>query len=437
VPSRPVSASAGVVAALVLAGGAVTLLPGAAPEAAAEALVPYDSCDALLEQYRSALERTATPWGFGHDMALFGGARTALAGAAVPEAASAAGASSATDSAVGGAVGSGPTGTNLQERGVDEPDLAKTSGDLLLAVGQDRLQVLRRGAQPEVLGSAALGREAWGAELLVDGDRVLVLVPHGHSGWGGARSSWLGPQRSATTAMLFDVGEPTKPTLLEEVELDGRYLSARLSDGTVRLVTNHAPAPVAAQPSAPYGKAQQDAALAENRRRAQQVGIGEVLPQLQRRGASGMVLSDGQALGCDEVRHAPNPQGGSTLLVTTLDLDRGLAPRDATGVTTDGDLVYASADRLYVATSRWGTTAPPADVRPQSDTSTASIEQEVSTELHAFDTSAPDRTTYAGSGSVPGYVMGRWALSSYEGHLRVATTSAPPWGGDTHESARG
>lgn len=138
----------------------------------------------------------------------------------------------------------------------------------------------------------------------------------------------------------------------------------------------------------------------------------------------------GQALGCEDVRHAPNPRGASTLLVTTFDLDRGLEPRHTTGVTTDGDLVYAAEDRLYVATSRWGTSAPPADVRP-SDTSTTGMEQEVSTELHGFDTSSPDRTTYTGSGSVPGYVMGRWALSSYEGHLRVATTSAPPWGGDT------
>jgi hypothetical protein len=65
VPSRPLSAGAGVVAALVLTAGAVTLLPGAAPEAAAAALVPYESCDALLEQYRSELEKTATPWGIG------------------------------------------------------------------------------------------------------------------------------------------------------------------------------------------------------------------------------------------------------------------------------------------------------------------------------------------------------------------------------------
>ncbi len=299
-PSRSLSAGAGVVAALVVAAGAVTLLPGAAPEAAAEALVPYGSCGALLDQYRTELVRTATPWGFGEGLVMLEAARST---ATLPMAAAAAGATA-------DAVGSGPTGTNLQERGVDEPDLAKTSGDLLLAIANERLQVLRRGTTPELLGSAPLGQQAWGAELLVDGDRVLVLVPHGHSGFGGpARSMLWGPQQSATTAMLFDVADPAQPTLLEEVELDGRYLSARLSDGAVRLVTSHAPSPDGVQPAAPYGQAQQDEALAENRRRAQAVGLADVLPHLVRRGPSGMVLSEGQALGCEEVRHAPATAG--------------------------------------------------------------------------------------------------------------------------------
>jgi uncharacterized secreted protein with C-terminal beta-propeller domain len=117
----------------------------------------------------------------------------------------------------------------------------------------------------------------------------------------------------------------------------------------------------------------------------------------------------------------------STLLVTTLRPADGLAATDSTAVTTDGDLVYASADRLYVATGRWGTVGPvmpmlrsgSADVRPEPD--------EVSTELHAFDTSSSTKTEYVGSGSVPGFVLGRWALSQHEGALRVATTRQPPW----------
>ena len=110
----------------------------------------------------------------------------------------------------------------------------------------------------------------------------------------------------------------------------------------------------------------------------------------------------------------------------------GLTATDRTAVTTDGDLVYAAEDRLYVATSRWGTVGPvgpavdivgrPGGVLPQRPT-------EVTTELHAFDTGSPETTRYVGSGSVPGYVMGRWALSRYDGDLRVATTRQPPWDG--------
>jgi hypothetical protein len=52
---------------------------------------------------------------------------------------------------------------------------------------------------------------------------------------------------------------------------------------------------------------------------------------------------------------------------------------------------------------------------------------EVTTELHGFDTSSATATRYLGSGSVDGYVLGRWAMSSHEGVLRVATTRQPPW----------
>lgn len=422
---RPLSASVGVVAALVLVAGGLTLLPGAAPQASAEGLVPYDSCDALLEQYRSELERTATPWGIGH-----GGMGFAEGGGDTAVAASADGAArSSGESSTGAAVGSGPTGTNVQEQGVDEPDSAKTVGDLILALSHGRLQVLRTGAEPELLGSASLGQDTWGSELLVDGDRVLVIASRSQGRGGPADSRMIMPaHQGTTTTLLFDISTPASPRLLEQLDLDGRYLSARLADGAVRLVTSSTPSPESVHTQEPFGPAQERAALEENRRRARTVPLEQVLPRLVRRDEDGRVLTDRAAVGCDDVRHAPSPRGASTLLVTTLDLDRGLAPRDTTAVTTDGELVYASADRLYVATSRWGTTAPVDDLRP-SDTGTADIEQQVTTELHAFDTSSAERTAYAGSASVDGYVLGRWALSSYDGHLRVATTSAPPWGG--------
>jgi hypothetical protein len=48
------------------------------------------------------------------------------------------------------------------------------------------------------------------------------------------------------------------------------------------------------------------------------------------------------------------------------------------------------------------------------------------TELHGFDLSDPAAPRYLGSGEVPGTLIGQYALSEYQGYLRVATTVGTP-----------
>jgi hypothetical protein len=271
----------------------------------------------------------------------------------------------------------------------------------------------------------------YGGELLLDGNRAVALV----QGWradpsqlrnsspGVADSRLYMPGTPTTRVLLLDVSTD-KPRLIEDATYDAQYVSARLVDGTVRLVTTTRPQPPTYQPNGPAFSERK--ALATNRRLAGQVKLADVLPQVVRKTADGKVLQRGNAVSCTDTFHARTPYGISTLLVTTLRPAHGLAATDSTAVTTDGDLVYASADRLYVATSRWGTVGPGmpmvkgiAGIRP--------APQDVTTELHAFDTSSSTKTSYLGSGSVPGFVLGRWALSEYKGTLRVATTRQAPW----------
>jgi hypothetical protein len=273
------------------------------------------------------------------------------------------------------------------------------------------------------------GDQSYGGELLLVEDRAVVLLP----GYRPAEQPTPGPAGDARRSMLYLPGTATtrvvlvdlstdQPTEVETATYDGQYVSARLVDGTVRLVTTTRPQPLPAYPQASGADATQEA-LAANRATAGMVGLDDVLPQVVRTGADGTVLERGHAVGCAQTAHARGARGVGTLLVTTLRPGTdGLAATDRTAVTTDGDLVYASSDRLYVATSRWGT------VGPVDLTGSASARSdEVTTELHGFDTSSATATQYVGSGSVDGYVMGRWALSRHEGALRVATTRQPPW----------
>ena len=448
------------VGALVATGAAVQLLPGGAPVARATGLTAYSSCADLLEHYRAEMRATATPYGFGYDGQVRTGGDIATATSG-DVATATSGAESARQS---GAVGTGATGTNLQEQGVDEPDLVKLRDGRLVVLAQNALQVLSAEAEPRLLGSLRLDRDrpadgsdgkpyggmiggSYGAEVLLVGDRALVVVP------GFREEPQMRPDAPSTDAPSSDAntprlsiylpGVPTtrlvlidlssdEPRLLAESTYDGQYVSARLVGGTVRLVTTTGARVRGVQPMTSERAAETDA-LAANRRAAGALTLADVLPRVVRTDRDGTVVQSGNAVDCRQTVHARNPRGTSTLLVTTLQPGDGLAATDSTAVTTDGDLVYASEERLYVATSRWGTVGPvrPLDdtVRPGAATSMPAVD-EASTEIHAFDTSSETSTRYVGTGSVPGYVLGRWALSEHEGALRVATTRQPPWTGE-------
>src|SRR4051812_9049562 len=372
----------GTVVALVAALGMAQLAPGAAPTAHAEGLVPYDSCSDLLNHYRDEIRASATPYGFGYGygygiaedgFATAGGAPgTARMAAAMPQAA--AGAADKAASSAGGmeAVGNGATGTNVQEQGVDEPDIAKLRDGRLVVVTQGRLQVVTAEAKPKLVGSLRVTHnddQTYGSELLLVDDRALLVVP----GWRQptpASTRAFRPGTPTTKLVLLDLSTD-QPRLIEEATYDAQYVSARLVDGTVRLVTSTRPQLQATYPQRP---GEEPAALAANLRAAGRLELNDVLPHVVRTAADGTALEDGTAVSCDQTSHAVTPVGASTLLVTTLRPGSGLAPTDNDAVTTDGALVYASADRLYVATSRWGTVAPaePVDDKPTtSDTAVA------------------------------------------------------------------
>ena len=50
------------------------------------------------------------------------------------------------------------------------------------------------------------------------------------------------------------------------------------------------------------------------------------------------------------------------------------------------------------------------------------------TDIHRFDTAGAARPTYVASGSVPGWLVNQYAMSEWDGHLRVATTTGDTGG---------
>ena len=308
--------------------------------------------------------------------------------------------------------------TNVQESGVDEPDLVKTDGEHLFAVGEGKLQAISVGPYPRFLDSLAL-RLGDQHELLLHGNRVIVLSRGDSEFLPLGRSLGYVPYPTKTILTEVDVHDPSSMRVVSRLELEGGYASARLVGGTLRVVlVSQLPREVRFDPARPGETEAQ--AVARNKAKVSRSRLANWLPTRVRTNVRTKTRSRRPLVRCGSVRRPPSFAGVGMLTVITADLEHGMQVVDSDAVLADGQIVYSSTTGMYVGTQRW---------------SDEPGERGVTTPLHKFDVSKPGRTEYRASGVVPGFLVNQWALDEQDGRLRVASTESP-FGGPGRAGAR-
>ncbi len=384
-------------------------------------LVEFRSCSDLLGYVKAQATPLVGPWGFG------GGGIPIGAREGGPIAVPAAGTPVASGAAP--AQGVDYSGTNVHEEGVDEPDMVKTNGTTLFAVAGRKVNAVDVSkARPRLLDTLSLDT-SWSNELLLHGDRLLVLSRGGY--WvpplpaASAAIAPYAPARSVLTEV--DVSDPAHLRVVRTLTLDGAYVAARLVGGSARIVAaSQLPGPLPFQPPAARTPEALAASSEQNRAVVASSGLANWLPSYRIAAPGRPAKTEHPLVQCRHVSRPAAFSGLGMLTVLTVDLGKGLEPVDSVAMMTDARIVYASPESLYVATERWSDRPDP--VRPMQQQSG------VSTTIHKFDISSPIRTRYRGSGAVSGYLLSQWSLSEYRGALRVVSTEAPAWWTAANES---
>ena len=203
-----------------------------------------------------------------------------------------------------------------------------------------------------VLLDSILVENVWVSEIVMSGDRILVL---GNSDYyslpgGGAREIAPGPWGSPLTVITeIDMSDPTDLEIDRELFLDGSYLSARMVGDTVRIVLRAFPTGLEFEyPSSSGLRAERDAEKA-NQEIIENSTIDNWVPYYvledHRDGVS--TTTEGNLLACNQTFHPEEFSGFGMLTVLTVDLSEGIDPDKATGVMTDGETVYASRTALF------------------------------------------------------------------------------------------
>ncbi|MEI5675498.1 MULTISPECIES: beta-propeller domain-containing protein [unclassified Nocardioides] len=376
--------------------GGTDASPVAAPYAAPGAPVGYaDDCATLLEAYVERAVDLVGPWGWG-DTSLYRGGPVLLddlaADGAVRRASGHAGAAKAPASQ---RATSEESGTNVQESGVDEPDVVKTDGELLVRLDDGVLTTydVRGGNAPARLGRLALGGAREG-ELLLAGVTATVVAA----------------RPDGTTRMLgVDLGDPAAPVVTTTADYDARLLAARLHGDAVRVVVAAGLPDLAF--THPTRRRTDREALRANRALVRATTIEDWLPTVTEGGATTPLVD------CSAVALPDDAAGLDTLAVVGFAAGDP-AERTVQGLAAAADVAYFSPDHLYLATSHgsgWGCCFR------ESKGITAAYDEELAgtTTVHDLEL-AGTGTTYLASGRVDGAVADRWAMDEQDGVLRLA-----------------
>lgn len=324
------------------------------------------------------------------------------------------------------------TTTNNQEAGVDEIDMVKTNGTHIFVADGMGVQIVKSWPAEDAEKLATIDLPGWAYGLFLLEDKLVVMS--GISNWDGqSEASWMRGYGGSRISVI-DVSDPANPVIERERDYEGWVRDARLIDGEIYVVLGESlevpweimqdlydarwqmddvPWDASQEVLDAYYDELRDALRPMVQDAMAKVDVASLLPQMAdvTNGAAPRPVPMHQ---CQDL-YSPGALT-PTAMLSVVHLDIEEEEITSAGILADGWQVYASQDNLYIAQSSqwwWG------------------WETEGVSHIHKFGLHADGAPSYDGTGEIDGWLYDQFAMSEFEGNLRVVTSDFNMWwGGD-------
>ena len=286
------------------------------------------------------------------------------------------------------------SGTNVQVKGVDEADIVKTDGNYIYYIAGNQLNILKPdGAATRLVSSTALSSEDswWGynSEMFVLGNRLMIITQSFNTVWVNDANGNYQTNTDQTSAVIYDISNPAKPVQVVSLGQSGNYVSSRMIGDYVYLVTSqYIYSPVKGTPIT-YIPSTTD-------------GVESKLLQPA------------------DLYVGGNPQNAAYTVIGSINLKSGANFTSAKAVFGGTSELYANADHMLLAFSRYTEETLP--IAPDKDGKNVQItNSSTNTDLVLLGLSEGQITKLA-SGNVPGSLLNQFSMDEYKDAFRIVTT---------------
>lgn len=393
-------------------------------------LYSYDNCQKLSDDLKNAaLEKMRTQLAMqAKNMPTFGNIEKD--GIALPTAAPAAGNASA-DVASAPVEGVDFSGTNNQEKGIDEADIVKTDGKFFYALNKDTLTIVEMPTVGELKEASVVQLSSPGTGILLNNDQAYVIA-NDYSRFEDDENRFLSMpsfrQDGRVRVDTIDLSADRKAANLSDSSyFEGELVAARKIGDKIYLATyqhNEIPDLILypqvnedfynkseAEKKSLWAKSIKDVAF-KNEEQINNFDFLQLVPKRLEKVGNKIVVNDIGSSDCRSTFGASDASSSGFLSLITLDPEKNEAQIER--VRGNRPIVYASGNQVILAS-------------PEHESWWFFNNENLldQTTIHRFDINNDGKPSYHNSLRIPGTINNSFSLSERKGFLRVATTTSP------------
>jgi uncharacterized secreted protein with C-terminal beta-propeller domain len=386
----------------------------------------YDSCAALKNDLkRAALDEMHTQMKI---MAKESGGPRIMVDKAAGAPVSGAAPEAAKDSSL--VEGKDFSGSNNQEKGIDEADIVKFDGNYFYLLNKSTLEIVAAPEAGKLSKASTVSLESAGSALLVVDDLALVFSEMSTYESDPLPISALKLIPNFDNRLrvdIIDLGSDRKnPKVLTSHYVDGNFVTARKIGDNIHIASYlYATIPgIESYPSVPDNfwelSEKERAAIwteaikkrtLENEKILNDYDFLKLLPARLSKSKNTFERNEINAQDCATSFGAENTSSNGFLSLITLRPTKDIEAIDIQRVRGNMPIVYASKKQFILASQEY---------QPWWYFGGDLLDQSI---IHRFDLSEISLPTYVDSVRIPGSINNSFSLSEYDGYLRVATTT--------------
>ena len=427
-------------------------------------LQTYEICDTLLEDLKRAVydemivnldqqsywHWVSEPWMFRSGITDVGLAEEPMMAESADD-----GATAGIDSDSGSREGEFSE-TNNQESGVDEADFLKTDGFHIYMLNGQLLLIMGVPEFGNLTMESNLTIEGNPTQMMIEGDRLVisssiyywnlpadsdlrnlmskqVTVEGDSDGDGKDDSTYTYTKvQNLVKYTVVDITNRSSPVIEKEMYIEGNYHTARMVDGTVRSATHlwtyfdeirtwvNLPDDYWSEDDLDIRMSiwndSVDETILQNEQVISELTLDDFVPHIYEMREGEIFTHPLTYEKCTEFSASADSAGRGFTTIMTIRMLEDEASLEVDHITSSWAHVYSSKDTMVLA-------------EPANDMwwFWRNSDWEDATNIHMFDISDSNHTTYVASGRVEGTVNDQFSISEHNGVIRVASTS-DNWG---------